>query len=174
VRGGLGFVERLPAAFTPFVLGIAVAIAGRWAHDALYHAVPVGTLRLPAILVIAGRVMIGNGPLVFFASRLAAFKHRSRVAVEAPLADHGRLFERRWIRHESVEDPHVLEALEIGPVADTVGLYEVVRRMRIVPVSRVSTLPIALAVALPLIGVFATQMPLKDALLKVLAPLMGM
>jgi hypothetical protein len=172
--GGLGFVERLPAAFAPFFLGIAVVIAGRWAHEALYHGVPVGTFRLPAILLTAGSVLIGVGPLVFFAGKLAALKQRSRVAVEALLADHGRLFERRWIRNESVEDAQVLEAPEIGPVADTVGLYEVVRRMRIVPISRVSILPIALAVALPLVGVFATQMPLKDALLKVLAPLMGL
>jgi hypothetical protein len=34
--------------------------------------------------------------------------------------------------------------------------------------------PLALAVALPLVAVFATQMPLKDALLKGLAPLIGL
>ena len=38
--------------------------------------------------------------------------------------------------------------------------------------SRRSLLPIALASALPLLPVFATQLPVKDVLLKVLAPLL--
>jgi hypothetical protein len=90
------------------------------------------------------------------------------------LADYGRLFEQRWMQREAVDDAGMLGAPEIGPVADTVGIYDAVRRMRVVPVSRRSIIPIALAAALPLVPVFATQMPLKEALLKVLAPLIGL
>jgi len=172
--GGLGFVETLPAAFAPFFFGIAVVIAGRWGHDALYHGVPVSSLQVPAALLVAGSVLIGLAPLVVFAGTLARAKRRSLVTVRALLGNYGRLFERRWIRGETVDDAGLLGAPEIGPVADTVGLFEVVSRMRVVPVSRGAIVPIALATAVPFVPVFATQMPVKDAVLKLLAPLMGL
>ncbi|MEO8605917.1 MAG: hypothetical protein ABI629_25330 [bacterium] len=46
--------------------------------------------------------------------------------------------------------------------------------MRVIPVTRASLLPIGLAAALPLVPVFATQMPRKQAVLKLLRPLMGL
>ena len=61
-----------------------------------------------------------------------------------------------------------------GRAAATVGLFEAVSRMRVVPVSHGSIVPIALAAAVPLVPVFATQLPVKEAVLKVLAPLMGL
>jgi hypothetical protein len=171
---GLAFVERLPAAFAPFFFGIAIVIAARWAHDALYHGLRVEDLGFSAGLLVALSVLIGLVPLVVFVGRLLAVKRRSLVAVGALLADYGRLFERRWMRHETVDDGGLLGAPEIGPVADTVALYEAISRMRVVPVSRASLIPLALAAAVPLVPVFATQMPLKAAVVKLLAPLLGL
>jgi hypothetical protein len=172
--GGLAFVEKLPAAFAPFFFGVATVIAARWGHDALYHGMAVSELRLPAGLLVAASVLLGLGPLVVFAGKLMAFKRQSKVAVGALLADYGRLFDRRWMRREEVDDAGMLGAPEIGPVADTVALFEAVDRMRVVPVSRATLVPLALAAAVPLVPVFATQMPLKDAVFKVLAPLIGL
>ncbi len=172
--GGLGFVEKLPAAFTPFLFGITVVIAGRWAHDALYHGMPVSTLRIPAILLVATGMLVGMAPLVVFAAKLAALKRHSLRMIDALLADHARLFARRWMQRETVDDAGILGAPEIGPVADTVGLYEAIRRIRLLPVGRASIAPIILAVAVPLVAVFATQMPLKEAVFKILAPLLGL
>jgi hypothetical protein len=171
---GIGFVETLPAAFAPLFLGIAVVIAARWGHQVMYHGLSVSSLQLPAAILVAGSVLICLAPLTVFVGVLASLKRRSLVAAGALLADYGRLFEQRWMQREAVDDAGMLGAPEIGPVADTVGIYDAVRRMRVVPVSRRSIIPIALAAALPLVPVFATQMPLKEALLKVLAPLIGL
>lgn len=172
--GGIAFVEKLPAAFAPFFFGIAVVIAGRWGHDALYHGLSVDELRIPAAILVAVSTLVGLAPLAVFAGRLRGAKRRSLVAVGALLADYGRLFERRWMHGETVADGGLLGAPEIGPVADTVALYDAVRRMRVVPLSRQSLIPVALATALPLVPVFATQMPLKEALFKLLGPLIGL
>jgi len=171
---GLAFVEKLPAAFAPFFFGIAIVIAGRWGHDAVYHGLRVEELGFSAGLLVVLSLLAGLAPLAMFTGTLLGVKRRSLVAVGALLADYGRLFERRWMRHETVEDAGLLGAPEIGPVADTVALYEAISRMRVVPVSRASLLPLALAAAVPLVPVFATQMPVKDAVVKLLAPLVGL
>lgn len=172
--GGLAFVEKLPAAFAPFFLGVSATVASRWGHDALYHGVELTTLRVPGAVLVVLCVLIGVAPLIVFMPTLAAFKRQSRAAVGALLAQYGRMFDRRWIRGETVDDAGMLGAPEIGPVADTVALFEAVSSMRVLPVSRATVLPLALAAALPLVPVLATQVPLVKALKTVLMPLIGL
>ena len=66
-----------------------------------------------------------------------------------------------------------MSAPEIGPVADTVALYEIVAKMRSVPVGRKALMPVVAAAVLPLVPVFATQVPLKQIVAMLLKPLIG-
>ena len=122
----------------------------------------------------ATTVLIGLAPLMVFAGKLSAFKRQSRAAIGVLLSKYGHLFERRWLREQTVNDGGMLGAPEIGPVADTVALFEAVSRMRVMPIGRSAIVPLALATALPMVPVLATQIPLKEALAKVLAPLIGL
>ncbi len=170
---GLGFLEQLTVGLAPLFFAIAVPVAGRWGHDAMYHGLDVQTLKVPAAALVLVLAAIGLLPLLAFAPRLRAARRASLAAYGALLAEHGRLVERRWIRHESVDDQGLLSAPEIGPVADTIALYEVIAKMRTVPVGRQSLVPVLLASALPLIPVFAMQIPLKEIAKMLLAPLIG-
>jgi hypothetical protein len=170
---GLGFLESLTIGLAPLFFAIAVPIAGNWAHDAMYHGLDVRTLKFPAIGLVLVLAAIALAPLLAFAPRLRAVRRTSLAAYGALLAEHGRLVERRWIRREVVEDHGLLSAPEIGPVADTVALYEVVAKMRSVPVGRKALTPVLLAAALPLVPVFATQIPLREIIKMLLKPLIG-
>src|SRR5262249_9766412 len=101
-------------------------------------------------------------------------RRESMLAYGALLAEHGRLVQKRWIKREEVTDDALLNATEFGPVADTITLYESVSGMRPAPITRASLIPIVLASALPLIPVFAIQIPLKQVLAKLLTPLIGL
>ena len=70
---------------------------------------------------------------------------------------------RRWILDEPVEDP-LLDAPEIGPVADTVALYDAVSKLRIVPIGKPTLVAIILPALLPMLPVVAIQIPLKEIL----------
>ncbi len=172
--GGIGFVEKLPIAFAPFVFGCSVVIAAHWGHDALYHGLVVDELTLPPACWSPAARCSGWRRWSMFAGPLMALKRRGLATIGALLANYGRLFERRWILRETVDDGGLLGAPEIGPVADTVALYEAVSRMRPLPLSRRAIVPLAIAAAVPLVPVFATQMPLKAALFKLLGPLAGL
>jgi hypothetical protein len=171
--GGLGFVEGLSVGLAPISFALAVPVAGRWAHDAVYHGHDVRTMTAPAIAFVFVQLAIALAPLLAFAPRLQALRRESLLSYGALLAEYGRRVERRWIRREIVDDDGLLSAPEIGPVADTVALYEAVANMRTAPVGRRSLLPIAVAAVVPLVPVFATQIPLKQIAAKLLAPLIG-
>lgn len=70
-----------------------------------------------------------------------------------------------------VRDDALLGAPEIGPVADTLALYEAVKRMRVVPIGRTSLLAILLAVAIPFVPVLAIEIPIRELPMKVLGAL---
>jgi hypothetical protein len=163
--GGLGFLETLPVAFSPVVLALSAVLASRWAHDVLYHGVHVAELRMPMIAFAVLVVVLFLAPLLPFARPLRAAKRRAELEYAALVARHGRLVRKRWIERQPVEDEPILSAPEIGPVADTLTLYEAARKMRTVPIGRRSLLVILLPAALPLLVVLAIEVPIGKLLL---------
>ena len=75
---------------------------------------------------------------------------------------------RRWILRQPVADREILKAPELGPVADTVSLFEAVKRMRWAPIGRQALGAIVLPAALPLLAVFALRIPVGEILMKLL------
>jgi hypothetical protein len=116
-------------------------------------------------------VLVFLAPLLVLAPRLAAAKRAGKLPYAALVGEHGRRVRRRWILREPVEDDPLLGAPEIGPVADTLALYDAVRRMRPVPFDRQSILALALPAALPMLVLTAIEIPVKDILLQILKTL---
>jgi len=162
--GGLGFLERFPKAFLLVALAASAVLAARWAHEVVYHDVTVQSLRLPMIAFVIVVVVLFLSPLFMFIGPLFRAKKQALLEYGALVGHHGRLVRERWIEEKEVQDDAILNAPELGPVADTTSLYEAVKRMRIVPLGKSSVAPLVLAAALPMIVVLAIQMPVKQIL----------
>ena len=169
--GGLGFLEQLCVGWSPVVFGISAVLASRWAHEVVYHGVAVETLRLPMLAFLVLALVLFLSPLLVFSPRLGAAKRAALLEYSALVGRHGRLVRRRWILREPVDDSELLAAPEIGPVADTLALYEAVRKMRALPIGRQALLAIALPAAIPMLGVVAIEVPVRELLRKVLSTL---
>jgi hypothetical protein len=163
--GGLGFLEALPNAFALVIAATAAVLSARWGHDVLYHGTPLASLRLPLAVYLGLVLVISLGPLLVFVPRLAALKRKSLLTYGALVGRHGRLVERRWLRGEPIDDDALLNAPELGPVADTLALYQAVANLRPAPIGKRSIITAAAAAVLPMIPMAAMQVPLKDQLL---------
>ena len=64
--GGLGFIEKLPAAFSLFAFAVSAVLASRLAHDVVYHGVHVQSLRLLVGVFLVVLVMLCLAPLAVF------------------------------------------------------------------------------------------------------------
>ena len=105
-------------------------------------------------------------PLLALAPALVAARIRAIPAYSALVGEQGRFVHRRWIQGEMIPDNPLLDAPEIGPVADANAMYEAVKKMRSVPIGKGAIIKVLLPIALPFIVVAALQIPLKDLLLK--------
>ncbi len=169
--GGLGFLERLPSAFGLVVFSVSAVLASRWGHDVLYHGVAVQSLAPSMGALLGALVVLFLAPLAIFAPRLAAAKRRALFDYGALVGQHGRLVHRRWILGRAVTDDRLLTAPELGPVADTLTLYDAVKKMLPAPISRGAVSAVLVPAVLPLVAVLAIQIPLRDLLLKLLKAL---
>jgi hypothetical protein len=75
---------------------------------------------------------------------------------------------RCWILGQSVSKADILEAPELGPVADTVSLFDAVERMRIFPFGKRALVALLLPAVLPMLFVVAIRIPVGELLMKML------
>ncbi len=169
--GGLGFLERLPAAFSLVVLAASAVVASRWAHDVVYHGVPVATLKLPIAAFLVLALLLFLAPMLPFAPRLAAAKRAALLDYGTLVGEHGRRVGRRWLAGESLEDDPLLGAPELGPVADTQALYHSLQKMRALPLGPAAMLSLLVPAALPILCVLALEIPVRELLLGLLKAL---
>ena len=169
--GGLGFLEEMPLIFSPVIFAMSAVIASRWGHDVLYHDVDVHSLMIPIALFVVAMLVLYLGPLASFLRSLLHLKRQGMLEYGALVGRHGRLVRRRWIAQEPVVESPLLQAAELGPVIDTVAMYEVVADIRPIPIGKRALLAIVLPALLPMIPVFAIQIPVKEMLLKLLKAL---
>jgi hypothetical protein len=146
-------------------------ISSRWAHEIVYHAATLQSFKLTAAAFVILWSLFVLLPLLALAPALIAARGRAIPAYSALVGEQGRLVHRRWILGEPVADAPILDASEIGPVADAAAMYDAVKHMRIVPIGKGAIIKILVPIALPLIVVAALQIPLKELLLKLVKTL---
>jgi hypothetical protein len=170
--GGLGFVKDMPKAFSLLAFATSAVVASRLAHDVIYHGVTLQSLKVVLGGFVALVVAACVAPLLALAGPLAAAKRRALLDYGALVGEHGRRVRQRWILGESPADDALLSAPEIGPVADTVSLYDAVRRMQVVPFGKSTLIGIAVPTLVPIIVLLSTQVPIKEVLKKIVGALL--
>jgi hypothetical protein len=163
---GLAFVEKLPGAYALVTFAISAAIASRWAHEIAYHGAKLESYKLPFALFAVLWTVLALLPLLALMPPLFAERHRAVPEYATLIGEQGRLVHRRWILHEPVGDEKVLDAPEIGPVADAAAIYDAVKHMRVVPIGKSSLVRILVPMALPMVVIAAMQIPIGELLLK--------
>ena len=164
--GGVALVEKLPGAFALVSLALSAMLASRWAHEILHHGASLAGYRHVVIVFVILWSLLLLLPLLAFAPALGRTRKKAMLAYSALVGRQGELVHQRWIEGRQVAPEPILEAPEIGPVADAAAMYEAVVKMRRVPIGKASLIGILLPLALPLLVVAALQVPLKDLLLK--------
>jgi len=164
--GGIAFVAKLPSAFALVSLALSAQMASRWAHEILHHAASLAAYRQPVILFLVLWTLLLLLPLFGLMPALNRVRRRSVAEYSELVGEQGRLVHRRWIEGAQVGAEPILDAPEIGPVADAAAMYEAVKKMRRAPISKTSLVGIIVPLAVPLVLTAALQIPLKELLLK--------
>ena len=164
--GGLGFLAATANAFVPLLMAHGALLAGQLANQIFYMGATLTQFRLEILLLVIFMVFIVVGPLLVFSPQLADTK-RTGLREYGTLAQrYVRDFDAKWLRGHGSDGEQFLGTGDIQSLADLGNSFEVVRSMRIVPVTKDAMFQLAVATVAPIVPLVLTLMPLEDLLKK--------
>ncbi len=164
--GGLGFLSNSAYALMPLAVAHGALLSG-WIANRIFHlgaALPDFKIEIAIFVVIMQVVVLG--PLLVFAPQLAQTK-RTGLREYGTLAErYVREFDTKWLRGNAPANEPLVGSGDIQSLADLANSFEVVRTMRIAPVTKDAVVQLAVLTLAPVAPLALTLMPLEELLKK--------
>jgi hypothetical protein len=164
--GGIGFLANTAHAFMPVLMAHGALLAGNLANRIFHFGAALPGFKMEILALVALLLAIVLGPLLVFAPQLAQAKRTGLREYGALAERYVREFDTKWLRGGAPADEPLVGSGDIQSLADLGNSYEVVRSMRIVPVTRDTIVQLAAATLVPFLPLMLTMMPLEELLKK--------
>ena len=164
--GGLGFLTSTGYAFTMFAAAHGALAAGQIASRIFFAGATLPQFANEISGLIIFMLCVVLAPLLFFAPQLAAAKQAGVLEYGALAERYVRGFDAKWLRGGAPADEELIGSADIQSQADLGTSYDVVRSMRIAPLSIQAIVPLVLATVIPIAPLMLTMIPLNELLKK--------
>ena len=169
--GGLGFLSNTVYAFGLLLAAHGALLAGQLANRILYVGAALPDFKVEIATLVVFLLCVVVGPLLMFTPQLARAKRAGNLEFGTLAERYVRAFDAKWLRGGAPADEPFVGSGDIQSLADLGNSLEVVRSMRIVPITRDGILRLVGAILVPIVPLVLTMMPLEE-LVKVLLGMM--
>jgi hypothetical protein len=125
-------------------------------------ALPEFKIEIAVLVIFLMCVVLG--PLLVFAPQLAQAKRTGNREYGTLAERYVRDFDTKWLRGGVPADEPLVGSADIQSLADLANSFEVMRTMRIAPITKESILQLAAATVAPVVPLALTMMSLEDLL----------
>jgi len=167
--GGLSFVAGTLEGFVPLAFAHGAMLAGLIADRIFHTGAGLLQFRVEIGLLVAFLICLLAAPLLFFSYQLLEAKRLAKREYGTLAQRYVREFDEKWLRGGAPADEELIGSGDIQSLADLGNSFEVVRGMRVIPVTRDAVIMLAVATVLPVAPLLLTIMPLEELLKKALA-----
>jgi hypothetical protein len=162
--GGLGFLSNLAFAFTPLALAHGAMTAGPIANRIFYVGAALTDFKMQVLVVVLFVLLIVLAPFLVFAPRLAEAK-RNGLREYGTLAErYVREFDEKWLRGGAPADEPLVGSGDVQSLADMGGSFDVVKEMRVAPITRDAVLRLVGSTIAPIVPLALTMMSFEELL----------
>ena len=165
---GLGFLSNTVYAFTPLAVAHGGLYAGFITNRIFYLGATLPEFKIELAVLVAFLLCLVLCPLLVFAPQLAEAKRTGNREYGMLAERYIREFDTKWLRSGAPADEPLLGSGDIQSLADLSNSFEVVRTMRIVPITKEAVLRLAAATLLPVVPLALTMMPLEELVKRLL------
>ncbi len=164
--GGLGFLANTVYAFTPLAVAHGALLAGFIAVRIFYLGASLPDFKIEIAVLVIFILCVVLGPLLVFAPQLAQAKRTGNREYGTLAERYVREFDAKWLRGGAPGDEPFVGSGDIQSLADLGNSFEVVRTMRIAPITKEAILQLAVATLVPIAPLALTMMSLEELLKK--------
>jgi len=170
--GGLAFVGKSLIPFGVILFAISAVVSSGIAERILFGGARLREYQWSYLTLFVFALAIFAAPMLIFVPTLLALKQRGLMEYGTLGSEYTQAFYRRWVgKTEPAEEP-LLGTGDIQSLADLGNSFEIIRKMRILPVELSDFIAFVLPGLIPALPLAATVMPLGDivkGLLKLIA-----
>jgi hypothetical protein len=166
-NAGLGFLTGTVYAFILFAAAHGALIAGQIANRIFFLGATLPEFKMQVAVLVIAVLCIVFAPLLVFAPQLELAKRTGNREYGILAERYVREFDARWLRGDAPANEPLLGSADLQSLADLGNSLEVVRTMRLTPITADSVLRLTVAVLVPIAPLALTLMPL-DELVKTL------
>jgi hypothetical protein len=162
--GGLGFLSNTVYAFALLAVAHGTLLAGQLVNRIFFLGATLPQYKVEIAVMVIVLMFVVFGPLLVFAPQLAQAK-RTGLREYGTLAErYVREFDAKWLRGGAPAGEPFVGSGDIQSLADLGNSFEVVRTMRIAPVTKEAILQLVVATLAPIVPLALTMMPLEELL----------
>jgi hypothetical protein len=162
--GGLGFLANTVFAFTPLAVAHGAVVAGWIANRIFYLGATLPDFKIEIAVLVVFLLGMVLGPLLVFAPQLADAKRTGNREYGTLAERYVREFDAKWLRGGAPADEPLVGSGDIQSLADLGNSFEVVRTMRIAPITKEAIIQLAAATLAPIVPLALTMMSLEELL----------
>jgi hypothetical protein len=162
--GGLGFMSRIGYAFAPLLVGQGTLLAGMIANRIFYDGAKLTDFKVEIFTFVATMVAIVLAPLLVFAGPLSRARRAGMREYRHLAKRHLDEFQDKWLRGGADPGALLVGNPDISSLADMNSSFDVLREMRVVPITRDLVVQLVLLTVLPLAPLLLTIISLEELL----------
>ena len=159
---GLGFLSGSVFAFAPVLLANTVTISGVIGGKIWHEGATLPQFKLEIVAWMVFLILLVLTPLFFFVIHLANARRTGLREYGIVASRYVAEFRSKWIEGHAAKDEALIGTADIQSLADLANSFAVVREMRLTPFGKSMVLRLALLIALPLLPLTLTMIPLEE------------
>jgi hypothetical protein len=164
--GGLSFLSETAIAFSVLAAAHGAMMAGPLAGRIFFLGAKLTQFKGEIAFLVIAVLCLTLGPLLVFAPRLLEAKWKGLLEYGTLAGSYVREFDAKWLRRPPPANETFVGSADIQSLADLSNSYEVVRTMRLAPITNLAIIGVAAAALLPIAPLLLTVMPLEELLQK--------
>lgn len=162
--GGLGFLANTVYAFMALLAAHGAMLSAQFANRIFFAGASLTDFKVETGAMVLFLLCLIFVPLLVFSPQLANAK-RTGLSEYGMLAQrYVREYDAKWLRGGAPADEPLVGSADIQSLADLGNSFDVIRTMRIAPMTKDAILRLAVAVLLPILPLALTMMSLEDLL----------
>lgn len=162
--GGLGFLANITYAFSMLAMAHGCLLAALVANRIIFTGAKLVDFKFDILLLLIYLFIILFLPLFVFSTQLAAAKREGLREYGELAQRYVRAYDQKWLRGGASEQEEFIGSGDIQSLADLSNGFEVISKMRFLPVNRQTLMQLAGWTLLPILPLLLTIMPLEDLL----------
>jgi hypothetical protein len=170
---GLGYVELVHARLVLLAFAASAILAASFAEDILAGRMAFEATFLGIVVILSVYAALFLGPLLVFAPRLEACRARASRDYKEFAQFYVRGFEQKWVAGPAPKET-LLGTPDLQSLADLANSVNIVRDMRVVPISKGLVQKLVVAALVPMLPLLLLKYPVAELIGVVFKRLSGM